>query len=321
MRKFLLAFTPLAAVFMLVSIFFAGCDVKDSSTNASGVTRLQVVATTYPMVEFSKQVAGDLADVTGLIPTGTEPHDWEPTAKDIKKIKSAGIFVYNGAGLEGWVEKVLKSVNKDKVSVIEASNGIELIEGVHEEVDPKSKKKDHDHDSELDPHVWLSPALAQKQVLAILAGFEKADPTNKGQYKKNADAYIAKLQDLDKTFKSELSNVKRREFVTQHAAFGYLAKQYGLVQVPISGLSPDQEPTAAKMTEIVKFAREKQVKTIFFETLVSPKIANTIAKEIGAKTSVLNPIEGLTEDDKKNNFDYIGIMKQNFNALVTALNE
>jgi zinc transport system substrate-binding protein len=322
LKPFITSIAKLTTLLMISSLVLAGCSSTDSSsTNASGVTRLQVIATTYPMVEFSKQVAGDLADVTGLIPTGTEPHDWEPTAKDMKKIKSSGVFVYNGAGLEGWAEKALKSVNKDKVSVVEASKGIELIEGIHEEEDPKEKKKSHDHDEELDPHVWLSPALAQNQVLAILAGFEKADPTNKDQYKKNADAYIAKLQDLDKAFKSGLSNVKRKEFVTQHAAFGYLAKQYGLVQVPIAGLSPDQEPTAAKMTEIVKFAREKQVKTIFFETLVSPKIANTIAKEIGAKTAVLNPIEGLTEEDKKNNLDYIGIMKQNLNALVTALNE
>lgn len=118
-----------------------------------------------------------------------------------------------------------------------------------------------------------------------------------------------------------MKDVKRREFVTQHAAFGYLAKRYGLTQIPIAGLSPEQEPSSDKMAEIIKFAKEYQVKTIFFETLFDPKVARTIADEIGAKTDVLNPIGGLTDEDQKNNLDYIGIMKKNLEALKKALNE
>ena len=149
----------------------------------------------------------------------------------------------------------------------------------------------------------------------------QADPANKDDYKKNADAYIGKLKALDEVLQTGLKDVKHKDFVTQHAAFGYLAKEYGLTQVPIAGLSPEQEPAPDKMADIIKFAKENQVKTIFFETLVDPKIAQTVAKEIGAKTDVLNPIEGLTDEDKKNNLDYIGIMKNNLEALKKALNE
>jgi zinc transport system substrate-binding protein len=155
----------------------------------------------------------------------------------------------------------------------------------------------------------------------IQAALEKADPNNKNDYKKNADAYIEKLKALDEKFKQDLSGTKNKDFITQHAAFAYLAKSYGLTQIPISGLSPDQEPSPEEMASVVAFAKEHKVKTIFFETLVDPKIAQTIANEIGAKTDVLNPIEGLTDEDISKGLDYISIMTNNLSGLVKALNE
>ncbi|OXM82541.1 metal ABC transporter substrate-binding protein [Paenibacillus rigui] len=292
-----------------------------SNLSAESGPKLKVVATFYPMVEFSKQVGGAYAEVIGLIPPGVEPHDWEPSAKDMIQLKEADVFVYNGM-VEGWAEKALNSVPNEKRTVVEASKGIELMQGLPEE----EEEEGHAHhesseESIMDPHVWLDPALAQKEVASIQAAFEKADPAHKEAYKKNAEAYITQLKQLDESFRTELKQVKRKEFVTQHAAFGYLAKQYGLTQIPIAGLSPEQEPSPEKMADIVNFAKEKQVRTIFFETLVDPKVANTIAKEIGAKTDVLNPIEGLTEEDKQKNLDYIGIMKNNLASMKKALNE
>lgn len=306
------------------SILLAGCGNSDSAASFSG-KKLKVAASFYPMVEFSRQVAGEHAEVIGLIPAGVEPHDWEPSAKEIKLIKEADVFIYNGI-VEGWAEATLKSAVNDKRIVVEASKGIHLLEGLPEEEEDKTPakdgaKKEEHHDDEYDPHVWLSPALAQMEVASIQAALEKADPAHKADYKKNADAYIVKLKDLDQSFKTDLSSPKRKEFVTQHAAFAYLAKEYGLTQVAIAGLSPEQEPSPDKMAGIIKFAKEKQVKTIFFETLVDPKVAATVAKEIGAKTDVLNPLEGLTDEDKKNKLDYIGVMKNNLAALKKALNE
>jgi zinc transport system substrate-binding protein len=301
-----------------LALILSGCggnsDSSNAQSNADGGKKLNVVTTFYPMYEFSKQVGGDHADVIALIPAGAEPHDFEPSAKDMTKVKEADIFVYNGI-VEGWAEQALQSAPNDKRIVVEASKGIELVEGLPEE------GEEHQDGHILDPHVWLDPVLAQKEVAFIQAAFEKADPANKEDYKKNADAYIAKLKELDAEYKSGLKDVKRKEFVTQHAAFSYLAKEYGLTQIPIAGLSPEQEPSPDKMAEIVKFAKEHNVQTIFFETLVDPKVAQTVANEIGAKTDVLNPLEGLTDEDKKNNLDYIGIMNKNLEALKKALNE
>ncbi|WP_261304556.1 metal ABC transporter substrate-binding protein [Paenibacillus andongensis] len=304
-----LAFTVLTAVLL------SGC----ASKTASGDGKLNVVTSFYPMYEFTKQVAGDHANVIALIPPGAEPHDWEPSAKDMKQLKNANVFVYNGI-VEGWAEQSLQSAeNKNRV-VVEASKGIELMEGLAEEEHQDHKNEAHG-DKILDPHVWLTPVLAQKEVEAIVIGLTQADPAHKDDYRKNADAYIGKLKALDESFKTGLKNVKHKEFVTQHAAFGYLAKEYGLTQVPIAGLSPEEEPAPDKMAEIIKFAKDNKVQTIFFETLVDPKVASTIAKEVGAKTAVLNPIEGLTDDDKKKNLDYIGVMTNNLEALKKALNE
>jgi zinc transport system substrate-binding protein len=304
----------------VLALILSGCGGNNNSLNAQSSAdsgkKLKVVTSFYPMYEFSKQVGGDHAEVIALIPAGVEPHDWEPSAKDMTLIKEADIFVYNGI-VEGWAEQALQSAANDKRIVIEASKGIELMEGLPEEGEAHTEEEGHLQD----PHVWLSPALAQKEVMSIQAAFEKADPANKEDYKKNADAYIAKLKDLDAAFKTGLKDVKHKEFVTQHAAFSYLAKEYGLTQIPISGLSPEQEPSPDKMVEIVKFTKEHNVQTIFFETLVDPKVAQTVANEIGAKTDVLNPLEGLTDEDNKNGLDYIGIMNKNLEALKKALNE
>ncbi|MCK9859644.1 metal ABC transporter substrate-binding protein [Paenibacillus sp. ATY16] len=288
---------------------------------ASSGEKLKVVATFYPMVEFTKQIAGDHADVVGLVPSGVEPHDWEPSAKDMAAIQDANVFVYNGI-VEEWVDSALKStVNPDRVDV-QASAGISLMEGVEEEDEHGHEgeaEEGHDHESTLDPHVWLSPVLAQDEVKSIKDALVKADPANTTDYENNANAFIAKLKELDEAYKTKLAEVKRKDFITQHAAFGYLAKQYGLTQVPIAGLSPEQEPSAEEMANVVEFAKQNNVHTIFFETLVSPKVADTIAKELGAETDVLNPIEGLTEEDIKQGIDYIDIMYSNLDALTKSL--
>lgn len=302
---------------------------NSTGTATKDVGKLNIVTTFYPMYEFSKQVAGDHADVTALVPAGAEPHDWEPSAKDMTQIQKADVFVYNGI-VETWTQDALASTNNDKRIVVEASSGIKLAEGAEaeEEQDQAGGKTQHTHAKDtkdaghaLDPHVWLSPALAQQEVATIEAALIKADPAHKADYEANANAYIAKLKQLDVDYRNGLANVKHKELITQHAAFGYLAKEYGLIQVPISGLSPEQEPSPEKMAQIVQLAKAHHIKTIFFETLVDPKVADTIASEIGAKTAVLNPLEGLTTDDIQHHRDYITVMQDNLKALTTALNE
>lgn len=334
----------------------APASTTDSDTQAASTTeessapaeKLKVETSFYPMYEFARNVGGDLADVELLVPAGTEPHDWEPTPQDIAKIEEADLLVYNGAGMESWVEQVLDASANGGLLAVEASKGIDIMEGSEEEGHDhehegaaeeghdhdheEAATEDHDHEEEaghthghdhggLDPHVWLSPALAIKEVRGIEAAFAEKDPAHADQYKSNADAYIAELETLNTEFKEGLSGTKRTDFITQHAAFGYLAREYGLTQVPIAGLSPEQEPSAQEMAEIVEFANEHDVKTIFFETLVSSKVAETIASEIGARTAVLNPLEGLTDEEIAAGEDYLSIMRANLKALQSALNE
>jgi zinc transport system substrate-binding protein len=171
----------------------------------------------------------------------------------------------------------------------------------------------------VDPHVWLDPVLAQSQVEAIRAGLEKADPPNAARYAENARAFKAKLAALHDAFEAGLRDCARRRLVVSHTAFTYLARRYRLIQIPVSGLTPESEPSPAQLAAIVRLARRETVTHVFFETLVSPKLAETLAREIGAKTLVLNPIEGLTKEEAAAGKDYVGLMQENLTNLRAGL--
>ncbi len=321
-RKIVLLITLLFISLLLT----AGCGGKGkpAPTSTAG-DKIKVVATIYPVYEFAKQVGGDKIDLVMLIPPGAEPHEWEPTAKDLITIKSAKVFLYNGAGFEP-VDKLLHKEVLGTAAAIEISKGIPLLSGIEDNAED-NEHEGHDHDKQhaghqhvVDPHVWLDPEYAKVEVNNIAQALSQVDPANSEYYRVNAEKYNAELTKLHGEFQSGLAGAVRKEIVTTHAAFQYLAKRYKLQQTPIMGLSPDAEPTPDKMASIVRFCREKQVTTIFFETLVSPKLAETIAKETGAKLLVLNPIDGLTEDDLKQGKNYLSMMRQNLANLKQAVN-
>lgn len=313
----------LGAVIMSAAFVLAGCGsskTAQSNTNTTDKSaKLEVTASFYPMYDFAKKIGGDKVDVKTLIPSNVEPHDWEPTPKDLVEISKSKVFIYNGAGMENWIDKVTKSSGNDKLITVDASKGIQLLKGGEEE-EENTAKQDKKTNESYDPHVWLAPQNAKIEMKNIMDAFVKADPENKAYFEKNYEENAKKLDALDKKYKETLSKTKRKDIVVAHQAFGYICKAYGLEQVPIEGLSPDSEPDAAKMAEITKFAKDNHVKYIFFEELVSPKVAETIAKEVGAKTEVLNPIEGLTEKQIKDGQDYFVIMTQNLATLEKALN-
>ena len=293
-------------------IILSGCSngkqvSNDKANEDTG--KLQIITTFYPMYYLAKQISGNLANVEILVPNGVEPHDWEPTSKDLIKMQEADVFIYNSRYFETWSEKVLGSINTSNLIVVEASKGIGLMDSNNHEGSDATK----------DPHVWLSPILAQKEVDNIVKVLEKADPKNKEQYEKNADTLKTKLVALDRLYKETIDKAPRKEFVTQHAAFGYLAKQYGLTQIPIAGFSPDAEPSLTKLAELTNLIKEKKINVVYFEELTSPKVAQTLANETGAKTEVLNPLEGLTKDEQEQGLDYIGVMEKNLEALKLSL--
>ncbi|MCQ6282954.1 metal ABC transporter substrate-binding protein [Bacillus sp. EB600] len=302
-------------IFLLILSGCSNISQTKGEMSKEGSKKLQIVTTFYPMYYFTKQVTGNSATVDFLIPNGVEPHDWEPTVRDMEKIQNADVFIYDSRYFETWADKVLKSIGSSNLKVLEATKGIQLLDGNFLEDGNQQKG----NGSIKDPHVWLSPVLAQQEVDNIAKTLEESDPKHKEQYDKNAAAFKAKLVDLDKLYKDTIDKANQKEFVTQHAAFQYLAKQYGLIQIPIAGLSPDVEPTLGKLEELANLTKEKNIHVIYFEGLTSAKVAQTLANEIGAKTEVLNPLEGLTKEDQKQGLDYIGVMKKNLEALKLSI--
>jgi zinc transport system substrate-binding protein len=282
-----------------------------------------VVASFYPLYEFSRQVAGDHAEVVSLVPGGVEPHDWEPSPPDVVRMQKAKLFVYNGAGLEPWVEKLLRDAKAKGVVAVRTTERVALLPGDrpgHEhKPEAKAGAAPRGDKHAVDPHVWLDPVRAQAQVEAIRAGLAKVDPANAASYATNAQVYRTKLAGLDTAFANGLRQCARREFVTTHSAFSYLARRYGLTQIPIQGPEPEAEPSPADLAALVKQVRERKVRYVFFETLVSSKLAETLAREVGAKTLVLNPVEGLTKEEQAAGNTYVSLMEDNLRNLRTAL--
>ncbi|MGX7245773.1 metal ABC transporter substrate-binding protein [Enterococcus quebecensis] len=312
----------MVGLLLTATIFVLGACGETKEQEKSGKSdTIKVVTTFYPMYDFAKNVVGDAGDVQLLIPAGTEPHDYEPSAKDIAKITDADVFVYNSHELETWVNDVLENVDKKKVAVVEAAGSIDLMAGEEHDHDhdEEADHDEHDHDHELDPHVWLDPVLAQKEVEAIRDALVKKYPEKKETFDKNAAAYIEKLKALDTEYKEAFANAKNKTFVTQHAAFGYLAKQYGLTQESIAGISPDQEPSPSRLAELKKYIKEHNVSVIYFESSASSKVAETLARETGVELAVLNPLESITKKDQDQGEDYISVMKANLDALKKSI--
>lgn len=328
MKKSLLTITALAATAAL-GIGSFNLAYAAGTEDTSSEKKLNVMASFYPMYDFATKVGGDKVEVTNMVPAGTEPHDWEPAATDVKNLEEADVFIYNGAGMEHWTEDVLGALDNKELKVVEASRGLTLLEGKEEDEEETedsssdSDASDESTDSEItyDPHVWLDPLNAKAEMENIKNAFVEADPDNKDYYEQNYETYAEKFDQLDKEYKDGLADTKSKDLITSHEAFGYLCQAYGLNQVGIEGLSPDSEPDASRMNEIIKFAKENNVETIFFEELVSPKVSETIADEIGAKTAVLNPLEGLTDDEISAGEDYFSVMESNLKTIEDALNE
>ena len=273
----------------------------------NSVTQLNITTSFYPLYYFTSQIAGDSAQVTNITPSGAEPHDYELMPQDLVNIGNSQLLVLNGQ-LEPWASKVKSELAGKSTKIIEVSNGL-----INQQL------QNENGELAADPHVWLSPKLASQMVQTITDELITLDPSNQAQLASRSSELQAKLASLDQDYASGLANCQSRDIVTSHAAFGYLAKDYNLNQVALSGLSPDSEPSLKDLTSITQFARDHQVKYIFFESLVSPKLSETVAKEIGAKTLVLNPLEGLSVAEIAAGKDYFSIMQDNLANLRTAL--
>ena len=285
----------------VLALAVAGCGGSDAAT-----TGRTVVASFYPLAYAAQQIGGDAVAVTDLTPLGAEPHDVDLRARDVRRIQEADLVLYLGSGFQPAVERAVRDAQGTTIDFLE---GIDL-RAPEEHEDGHAEDEEPEHEETADPHVWLDPLLYAR--IARRLG-EELDRQGQGE------AFAARLEALDDEFARGLADCRRREFVTSHAAFAYLAGRYRLEQVAIAGVSPEAEPTPRELEEVTEHVREVGATTIFFETLVSPRVAETVARETGARTSVLNPIEGLTADQAERGDDYFSLMRANLAALRSAL--
>ena len=313
--KKLLIFGIIASVILIVAVVFINRDRQDVSIEKQ---KIRAIASFYPIAEFLMQVGGENVKVTNIVPPGIKAHDFEPSPQDIVEIYSAQIFIYHGSGFDPWAEKIAPELKEKGVYVVNMTEHFDLLKGgkdKHKDDYEKNKYKEE----ELDPHIWLDPILAKRKVEIIRDTLKKVDSVNEQEYINNAENYLMILSQLHERFEKGLASCVVRYAVASHAAFNYLAKRYNINFINIAGLSPKEEPSPKRMAEITDLAREKNIRYIFFETLVSPKLAETIAKEIGIETLVLNPIEGLTNEELVAGENYISIMEKNLINLRRAL--
>lgn len=314
MKKYIKIFM-IAAMSLLL---FSACSESDTDTAASKENngRLKIYTSFYTMYDFTSKIAGDKAEIINLVPAGTEPHDWEPSTTDMVNLEEADVLIYNGAGMEHWVEQVYSAL-QNNITLVEASKGIKLLEGGHSH----DEGEIHEEDGDTDPHVWLNVQNAKLEMENIKNALAELDSKNAQYYEENYKKYAAEFDKLDSEYKESISSFENKNIVVAHEAFAYLCDAYGLTQTAISGLSADSEPDAKRLSQIISFAKENNVKTIFFEELVSSKTADVIANEIKAETKALNPLEGLSEEQIRNKEDYLSVMRSNLEALEDALNE
>jgi len=295
MKKILL--TLIVAILAIAGIWYLA--VRNNTPQTSG-DKLNVTATYYPLAEFARTIGGDAVSVKNLVPTGTEPHDYEPSPKTIADLSNTPIFIYNGATFEPWTDDFLKDY---KGTIVKASTNVDTI-------------KDG---SVIDPHFWLDPVDAQIIVENIRQALVKQSPQNEAIFTANAKKLTDDLKQLDKEYTDGLAQCKSRIVIASHDAFTYLARRYDFTVEPIAGISPEVEPTPRRLAELSQLVRSKNIHYIFMESLASPRLAATIATETGAKTLVFNPIEGLTEEDEKTGKNYLSIQRDNLANLKTAL--
>ncbi|HEL0593655.1 TPA: zinc ABC transporter substrate-binding protein [Streptococcus equi subsp. zooepidemicus] len=282
---------------------------KEQSKQSRGMT---IVTSFYPIYAMTKAVSGELNDVR-MIQSGAGIHSFEPSVNDVAAIYDADLFVYHSHTLEAWADDLDPNLKKSEVAVFEASKtltldrvtGLEDIE-VTDGIDPATL---------YDPHTWTDPILAGEEALAIAKELSRLDPKHEAIYTENAQAFQKEAKELADEYTKKFKKTSSKTFVTQHTAFSYLAKRFGLKQLGISGISPEQEPTPRQLTEIQDFVKEYKVKTIFAEDNVNPKIAKAIAKTAGAKVKLLSPLEAAP----KNNKSYLDNLRANLEALYQSL--
>jgi zinc transport system substrate-binding protein len=303
--------TYIAATVLIVVIALAtvvGLYLTNRPGNSSS-SRVQVLATFYPLLDFAQNVGGDKVNVSLLVPETVDVHEFEPTPSSIAAVASANVLVYNGAGLEPWIQEVVTAAGNPNLIQVDSSQNITLLPV------PAEFQKNN---QTIDPHIWLDPLNAKQQVYNILQGLIKADPADSQYFTQNANAYDAQLDNLNSLAINATTNTATKVFVTFHEAFAYFAKQYNVTQLSISGPF-EEEPTPSDIQNVITAINQNHLKYVGYESLENPAISQSIGSQTNATLINMNPIEGLTADQKAAGDNYITLMQQDIANIHTVL--
>ncbi|TQL03829.1 metal ABC transporter substrate-binding protein [Cellulomonas sp. SLBN-39] len=316
------------ALLALPALLVAGCSSGAAPAGGSDDAAVEALASFYPLQLVTEQVGGDRVAVTSLTPPGAEPHDVELSPAQVASVSAAQLVVYQ-SGFQAAVDEAVEQ--SAPAHVVDATDVADLqVTGADdghdhgaedEHADEEHAEDEHEHaeeehaEGELDPHFWLDPSRMPAVAQAVADALAEVDPDGAATYQANADELADRFTALDEAYAAGLATCERTTFVTSHEAFGYLALRYDLEQVGISGLDPEAEPSPARLREVGELVEAEGVTTIFFETLVSPKVAETLAADLGVEAALLDPLEGLTDETQ----DYFSVAEANLDALSVAL--
>lgn len=309
MKKIMALFTSAIVLFMTA----CSTQTADGANLKDNTDKIQVSATLFPQYDFTREIAGDKAEVTLLLPAGMDSHSYEPTPSDIIQINKADIFIYTGEYLESWANDIVGDIDQSKTKVLDVSTGISLIKEEDEHHGEEEEEHEEEHHHEYDPHIWTSPVIAMSMVDNIADSLCEVDPENADYYKENAENYKNELTELDSNFKEVVANGKRDTiYFGGKFAMYYFTQEYGLDYVSaFDSCSGETEPSAKVMSEIISGINENNVPVIYYEEIAEPVVANMIAEETGAKPLLLHSCHNVTPEELKNGISYIDLMKQN----------
>ena len=291
--------------------------------STTAFSNMTVTTTIYPLYSIAKEIGADKIKLQNLIPFGVEAHGFDPTPADMAKLSKSDIFITSSDSMEPWKDKIVKSL-KIEQKVFDMSEHVKLrtIQEENDEhhEDKKGHKHEHEHEHDgIDPHYWVSLNNYILMTEAITKLFIEKDSTNKDFYIQNSNNYLAKVKALKEKYDSTLSTCTNKKILVNHDAFGYFADDYGVKQYSISGMSPEDKPSAKQISELINLVKNEKINTVFFEEFASPKVAQTIAKASNVKTDALRPAENITKEENKKGYGYLQIMEENLEKLKFAM--
>lgn len=303
-------------VLLLGAFVYYNLHVDDKVSEETGAkdeskSRPLIALSTYALYDAAKNIAGESMECFCVLPYGVEVHDFEPTPKIMARLHDADLVIFSGAGLQPWTHTF-----EDEKNGLDMSGYMKLLDAAHHDDD--EEEEGHHHESQFDPHYWLDTDNMIKAVNVLKEKFTKLLPANKDLYNANAEAYIAKLKEIDTQYRQKMLTCKIDTIVVDHNAFSYLAQKYGFHVESISGLSPDAEPSAKVMGSIINKVKDKNITTIFFESFASDKVINAIATDAKVKVDFLQPIANITKDELQNGSTYYSLMMQNLEKISKA---